>query len=1024
MTAYAELHCISNFSFLRGASHPQELVKQAHLLGYHAFALTDECSLAGIVRAHIEAKDCGLKLIVGSEFHLKDGPTIVLLAQNRSGYGNLSQLITKARRSAGKGHYCLLRADFTTGIPGCIALFVPSPNKTPQTVGDLDWFAKTFTKHAWLACELFYSGHDRTFLQYWRKIADGVNLPQVATGNVHMHVRERRVLQDTLTALRLGVTVQTAGCGLYANGERHLRTLRQMVALYPHDLLAASTQIADLCQFSLDELRYDYPDDVIPPGQAATAFLRHLTYAGMQKHWPRGASDKVRNLVEHELTLIAELHYELYFLTVYDIVRFARSRHILCQGRGSAANSVVCFCLGITAVDPDRSELLFERFVSRERHEPPDIDVDFEHERREEVFQYIYQKYGRDRTAITATVITYRYKSALRDVGDAMGITAEQSACLAKAIDGFDHAEVKPAQLSALGFDLTNPIIARYISLVDELIGFPRHLSQHVGGFVFSKEPLSRLIPIENARKDGRTVIQWDKNDLDALGILKVDCLSLGMLTAIHRSFDLIAHVRGKNLSMASLPADDADVYAMIQRADTIGVFQIESRAQMAMLPRLKPANFYDLVIEISIVRPGPIQGEMVHPYLRRRQGLEQIDYPSEEVRGVLQRTLGVPIFQEQVIKLAVVAAGFSPGEADHLRRSMATWRRQGGFEHIQQRLLQGMQARGYTAEFANQILQQIKGFGEYGFPESHAASFALLVYVSAWLKWHEPAIFTCALLNSQPLGFYGVSQLIQDAQRHGVLVRSVDIRVSLWDCTLERDAAERLVLRLGLRLVSGLSAAAGKRLSVTRQQAAFSGLDDLHQRGALGRRDIDALLAADALSGWLGNRYQARWAVSGLTPTTPLPCNVCESAPQLASPTEIENVIADYRSLGLTLRQHPIALLRNSLARKRIVPSVRVYQLEHGQRVRVAGLVVCRQRPGTSAGVVFLTLEDETGTLNIIIWQRLAESRRQILLNSHLLGIVGDIQREGDVLHIIAKNLEDHSALLADLVAKSRDFH
>ncbi len=1033
---YAELHCLSNFTFLRGASHPEELVERAAELGYEALALTDECSLAGVVRAHGAAKARGLKLLIGSEVRLADGPALVLLATGRDGYGNLSQLVTLGRRQSVKGGYRLEWADLAGGLPGCLALLLPSSG---TTAAEARRVAECFAGRAWLAVELSRGPGDRRWLVHCQALAGAAGLPAVAAGDVHMHERGRRELQDTLTAIRLGVPLAEAGYALYPNGERHLRPREVLERLYPPALLAESVAVAGRCEFSLECLRYEYPQELVPPGETPTSHLRRLTEEGMRARWPDGAPRRVWELVEHELALIAELAYEPYFLTVHDIVRFARGRGILCQGRGSAANSAVCFCLGITEVDPARSQMLFERFISRERGEPPDIDVDFEHERREEVIQYVYGKYGRDRTALTGSVTTYRPRSAVRDAGKALGLAPEQVDRLAKSLHWWDGKPLADERLAEVGLDPRSPVLERLARVVRDLVGFPRHLSQHVGGFVVSRGPLSRLVPIENAAMPGRTVIQWDKDDLDALGLLKVDLLALGMLSAIRRALDLVNGYRSAwggappagsgvphPLGLDDIPAEDPRVYAMIQRADTVGVFQIESRAQMAMLPRLRPATFYDLVIEVAIVRPGPIQGGMVHPYLRRRQGAEPVTYPSPAVRGVLERTLGVPIFQEQVMKLAVVAAGFTPGEADGLRRSMAAWRRKGGLEPFRVRLVEGMRARGYAEEFAERIFQQILGFGEYGFPESHAASFALLVYVSAWLKCHEPAAFAAALLNSQPMGFYGPSQVVQDVRRHGVEVRGVDATVSDWDCTLEGPtASEGPAVRLGLRMVKGLSRVGAQRVVEARQRAPLQGVSDLARRAGLERRDLEALAAAGVLAGLAGDRHRARWAVLGVAEPPPLLAGLPEKEvePDLPVPGEADDLLADYASLGLTLGRHPMALLRPSLGRRRLLPASVVNGLAPGARVRTAGLVTCRQRPVTASGVTFVTLEDETGTLSLVVWPRLAERQRQALLASRLLAVTGTVEREGSVVHVVASRLEDLSALIGTLQARSRDF-
>ena len=1020
---YAELHAVSNFTFLRGASRPEELVTRAYELGYSALALTDECSVAGIVRAHVVAKNHNFKLIVGSEFRLQGGLRLTLYATNRESYGNLSQLITRGRRAANKGEYCLTRSDVSELAGNCLALWLPGKS---TDVGHAQWLADTFPGNAWIAVELLRHGDDRNRLLQLIATGKQTGLRLVTANDVHAHERQRRPLQDTLTAIRLCTTVEDAGHNLHVNGERYLRRREALARLYPRELLAETLVIAERCQFSLNELRYEYPRELVPEGETPAHYLRRLTEAGIKVRWPKGETKKVRQLIEHELQLIAELSYEPYFLTVYDIVKFARSQNILCQGRGSAANSAVCYALGITEVDPSRMEMLFERFISKERSEPPDIDVDFEHERREEVIQYLYSKYGRHRAALTATVITYRPRSAIRDVGKALGLSLEQVDRLARNMQWWDGKTIEPERLREIGFDPANPVMVRLMVIVDQILGFPRHLSQHVGGFVIARDDLSRLVPIENAAMEDRTVIQWDKDDLDVLGLLKVDCLALGMLTAIHRACDLLTSFRGRPYALASIPPEDPVVYEMIQHADTVGVFQIESRAQMAMLPRLKPANFYDLVIEVAIVRPGPIHGDMVHPYLRRRQGLEPVTYPSEAVRDVLRRTLGVPIFQEQVIKLAMVAAGFTPGEADHLRRSMAAWKRHGGLEHFEQRLIDGMAARGYSEKFSRRIFQQIQGFGEYGFPESHAASFALLAYASAWLKCHEPAAFTCALLNSLPMGFYGPSQLIQDAKRHGVKVCPVDVMVSDRDCSLEPDKNNEPVLRLGLRMIKGLSHTGANRLVEARRQKAFTDVSDLAHRALLNRRDIEILSAADALRSLAGHRHHARWEALAVEAQTPLlaESKVNEAQPLLRSPTEGEDIVEDYRSLALTLRRHPLSVLREKLAPLQLTRADELTGIAHGSHIRTAGLVISRQRPGTATGIVFITLEDETGHINLVVWNRIMMQYRRELLGARLLVVEGEVQREGEVIHVIAKHLQDYSELLGELRTVSRDFH
>ena len=1014
---YAELHCLSNFSFLRGASHAEELVERARELGYCALAITDECSFAGIVRAHVAAKQAGLKLLIGSELVLTCGMKLVLLAQDRAGYGNLCATITLARRRAEKGCYRLSYHDLVRGVPGCLALWIAG---APATLDDACWLHEAFPGRAWIAFERHLQPDDKRRLAALRQLSAKSGLPLCACGDVHMHMRARRPLQDVLTALRHKTSVDDAGSALFANGEHHLRSRLRLARIYPPELLAETLRVADLCDFSLDELRYEYPlDDVVPAGQTPAAYLQAEVDKGLAVRYPSGTPAKVGQQIAHELALIGQMNYEAYFLTVYDIVKFARAQNILCQGRGSAANSAVCYALGITEVDPAHSEILFERFISKERNEPPDIDVDFEHQRREQVIQYIYAKYGRERAALTAAVISYRTRSALRDCGRALAIDNDRIAALTSSLAWWDDPDELPARFAAVGLDAKSPRVEKWLILSKQLIGFPRHLSQHVGGFVISRGRLDRLVPIENAAMAGRSVIEWDKDDIDALGLMKVDVLALGMLSAIRRALDTVSVRDGRVFRMQDIARDDQAVFAMISRADTVGVFQIESRAQMAMLPRLKPRCFYDLVIEVAIVRPGPIQGGMVHPYLRRRQGLEPVSYPSPEVESVLQRTLGVPIFQEQVMQLAIVAAGFSPGEADHLRRSMAAWKRRGGVGHLRDRLIAGMLERNYSREFAEALFRQIEGFGEYGFPESHAASFALLVYVSAWLKHHEPAAFLAGLLNSQPMGFYSSSQLVQDARRHQIEVKPPDVLHSDWETTL----AGRSALRLGLRQISGLRRDAGERIAAARP---FIDVADLARRADLTRDDLDQLAAAGALAGLAGHRRQAAWAAAAVPLQHDLlrEASANEAAIVLPAPSEGEDLVADYASLQLTLGRHPLSLLRALLKTRRYVTAATLRAYGNSRVARCAGIVTGRQRPGSASGVVFLTLEDETGLANIIVHPRLAERQRRELLSARLLGILGVVQREGEVVHLIAKRLVDHSDLLGQLPTSSRDFH
>ena len=1023
LPAYAELHCLSNFSFLRGASHPEELVRRASALGYAGLAITDECSLAGIVRAHVTAKDLGLPLIIGSEIALIDGPRVVLLATNREGYGRLSSLITLGRRRERKGRYSLSIADLQDGITGCLAILCPDESiAADRLFAHATWFADHFMGRSWIAAELLHGLNDRERLLTLKNASTRCGVPLVAAGDVHMHVRSRRRLQDVLTAIRIGKPVAECGRMLHPNGERHLRQRVGLARFYPEQLLDETVRIAELCTFSLDSLRYEYPEELTPPHETPATHLRQLTEQGLSQRFPDGPSEKIRSLIKQELNLIEELQYEPFFLTVHDIVQYAKNRGILCQGRGSAANSAVCYALGITEVNPDKQELLFGRFLSKERKEPPDIDVDFEHERREEVIQYIYRKYGRDRAALAATVICYRPRSALRDAGKALGLQAQQVDRMSKSIAWWDDREQLGARLQEAGFDPLSPVIQQLVEIVTTLHGFPRHLSQHVGGFIISKGPLAELVPMENASMPDRTVIQWDKNDLDSMGLLKVDVLALGMLSVIRRALAIINHDSTKPVTMDDLlRKDDPKVYTMIQQANTVGVFQIESRAQMSMLPRLRPENFYDLVIEVAIVRPGPIQGGMVHPYLKRRQGLEPITYPNERIRAVLERTLGIPIFQEQVMQLAVVAASFTAGESDNLRRSMAAWSRKGGLEHLKKRLIDGMRNNGYEQGFAEQIFNQILGFGEYGFPESHSASFALLTYVSAWLKFHQPAAFLTALLNSQPMGFYAPSQLVQDARRNGVTVLPVDIHHSNWECSIEGGA-----VRLGFVMINGLQQSIADKIIRSRTERPFQSMDDLSHRTLLKSADLKLLAKADALAPITGHRWQAYWQVSAVALRDDILSDapIQETSAMLHSPTSAQDTVADYASTGLTLRRHPIDLLRNILERKGISTAEEIRRLPSGHSVIAAGLVTGRQRPGTASGVVFVTLEDETGWVNVIVWKDLSDRQRKELLASRLLCVQGNIEREGEVVHLLAKKLVDYSYMLGRLTARSRDFH
>ncbi|MFO1329604.1 MAG: error-prone DNA polymerase [Rubrivivax sp.] len=1061
LPGYAELACRSNFSFLTGASHPEELVARARALRYAALALTDEGTLGGVVRAHAEAKRLGLPLIVGAtmQLHVRapvaqpgvadaPGPRLVLLAQTRRGYGNLAQWITVARRRAPKGEYLALMSDLEgkvpdtptlAGLPDCSALLMaPAALAQPGGAPFETLFAQALWLKTWfgpdraaIALPLLLRPHDALLADVVQRVAALTGLRVAAVGDVLMHARSRKALQDALTATRLRRPVAECGFALEPNAEAHLRSRARLATLYRPEWLQATLEIAGQCRFSLDELRYEYPEEIVPAGHTPASWLRTLTEQGLVRRFPGGTPPSVRATIEHELELIARLQYEPYFLTVADLVHWAREQGILCQGRGSAANSAVCYALGVTEVDPARTSLLFERFISAERNEPPDIDIDFEHQRREEVIQYVYRKYGRHRAALTGVVISYRPRSALRDMGRALGIDLDRIDAVAKGQHWFDGRSVAPERLRENGFDPEAPLCRLWVELTAALIGFPRHLSQHPGGFVIARDQLARLVPVENAAMEGRSVIQWDKDDLDALGLLKVDLLALGMLSAIRRALGFVAAKLGRpEFRMQDVPAEDADAYEMLCRGDSVGTFQVESRAQMSMLPRLKPRCFYDLVIEVAIVRPGPIQGGMVHPYLRRRSGEEPVDYPSDEVRQALQRTLGVPIFQEQVMQLAILAADFSPGEADQLRRAMAAWKRKGGLGPFHERLVGRMVAKGYSSEFAERIFKQIQGFGEYGFPESHAASFALLVYVSAWLKRHHPDAFLAALLNSQPMGFYAPAQLVRDAREHGVQVLPVDVHRSAWTCELEIAApasgAALQPVRLGFNRIGGLAEDAAARIVAARADGPFAGPEDLARRAALDAHALSLLAHADALRPLAGHRHQAAWAVAGVDArATPLlrRTRTHEAAADLAAPGVADELLADYRSTGLSLTTHPLALLREQLAAWRVQPAAVLRGYPNGRLARASGLVTHRQRPETAKGVVFVTLEDETGAVNVICWPQVVEAQRRPLLAATLLTVFGVWQTEGEVRHLVARRLVDHTPLLQGLSARSRNF-
>ena len=1149
---YAELYCQSNYSFLQGASHPEELVEQAFKLNYAALAITDECSVAGVVRAHAEVTKLNrpileeaerrrkealrkagctiglpslsrslfpqdgvglmssslgcvptkalsgaslsnaspsnasssksasskssspnpsasdqepsealseapsnvpsrlpMQLIVGSVFtlHTPHQPDLrlVVLAQDRDGYGNLCEFITLGRGRAPKGSYYLTTSDITQpeepslshlkNLPNCLGLLVPEYGAPyEQILAQAQWVAQTFAGRCWLVISMLNQGQDEAHKATLQAVSDSTGVPLVAAGEVQMHVRSRKPVHDTLTAIRHGKSVQDCGFERKSNAEHHLRPRVTLASLYPREALEQTIEVMLSCHFSLTELRYEYPKDICPPGLSLTQYLRQETYAGARLRYGAGLPESVRLQLETELQIIADMKYEPYFLTVYDIVQFARSRHILCQGRGSAANSAVCYCLFITEVDPGQGNNLFERFISKERDEPPDIDVDFEHQRREEVIQYIYRKYGRDRAALTAVVISYRVKSVLRDTGKALGVDPILIEAVARSYHYWDGRANLLERMKESGLDASSPVAAQWVYLAEKMIGFPRHLSQHPGGFVMSRGPLARLVPIENAAMPDRSVVQWDKDDLDALGILKVDVLALGMLSALRRALELVAIRRNEPFSMQNIPQDDTATYDMICRADTIGVFQIESRAQMTMLPRLRPRCYYDLVIEVAIIRPGPIQGGMVHPYLRRRQNLEPVTYPSEEIKSALERTLGVPIFQEQVMQIAMKAAGFTGGEADSLRRSMAAWKRKGGLEKFYNKIVDGMLERGYEREFAEQIFRQIQGFGEYGFPESHAASFALLAYASSWLKCHEPEAFLAALLNSLPMGFYSASTLIQDARRHGVKVLPPDVLISDWEATLEFDTdiskrreGNRPCVRLGLNQIKGMSEDAAKRIVAVRARAAVESVSDLARRADLNRHDLNALASGNALESLAGHRRAALWDAVVSVPDNDMlrDAPVYETTtPQLPLLTEGQSLIADYDSLGLTLGRHPLELLRDRLAQMRFSSAAVLRKQPDRRLVRAAGIVTIRQRPGTAKGVVFVTLEDETGQINLLIRPELATRQRKELLTSRLMGAYGRWQSANGVQHVIVERLVNLTPLLGNLQTQSRNFH
>jgi error-prone DNA polymerase len=1048
--AYAELQATTNFSFLRGGSHPHELVAEAKAQGLSALAVTDRNTLAGIVRAHTTAKQVGLKLIVGARLDLTDAPSLICLPTDRETYGRLCRLLSSGQLAADKGKCILTLDDVAAAARGQILIALAPEGWSWRALSDQAGFEDELrrvkaslapTATLYLAASHTYRGDDRARIAALAALAQRCRVPLVATGDVLYHTPHRRPLQDVLTCIHGGVRINEAGLRLAPNAERHIKAPQEMARLFAgHEAaLARTLEIATACTFNLDELQYEYPDEPVPPGKTPHAHLVDLVEAGAHERFPDGVPEKVRALLEKELALIAELKYAPYFLTVYDIVAYARGEGILCQGRGSAANSVVCYCLGITAVNPTEVDLLFERFISADRKEPPDIDIDFEHERREEVIQRIYDRYGRDRAGLAATVISYRSRSAVREVGKAMGLSEDVVAALAGMVWGTRSAGALPDErVREAGLDPDDPLLQRVLELTDELVGFPRHLSQHVGGFVLTRGPLVELVPVGNAAMEDRTFIEWDKDDLAALGLLKVDVLGLGMLTCIRRAFDLITTHEGRGLTLATVPREDPAVYDMLCRAEAIGVFQVESRAQMNMLPRLKPRRFYDLVIEVAIVRPGPIQGDMVHPYLRRRDGIEQVDYPSPrggdpgELRNILHKTLGVPLFQEQAMRIAMVAARFTDAEVNELRKAMAAFRRPGTIGKLEEKMISKMVERGYTRDFAQRCFNQIKGFGEYGFPESHAASFALLVYVSAWIKHYHPAAFCAALLNSQPMGFYAPAQLVRDARENGVEVRPVDINGSDWDCTLEAGGSDgRPALRLGFRQVDGMARdETEKKLLAARAEVPFADVYDLWRRGGVRLETIERLAAADTFRSLGLDRRQALWEVKALDGAAPLPLfawsetreagpEPAVTLPQMPLP---DHVVTDYQTLRLSLKAHPVAFLRSGLTRRRILSCADLRATREGHWIAVAGVVLVRQQPGSAKGVIFMTIEDETGIANAVIWPKAFKQYRRVVMASRLIVIHGRIQRKDDIIHVVASRLEDRTEWLALLSEAGRE--
>jgi error-prone DNA polymerase len=1034
---YAELQCTSHFSFLRGASSCEELFAQAAMLGIEALGVVDRNSLAGIVRAHEAAKITGVRLIVGCRLDLTDGTSLLVYPTDRPAYARLSRLLSLGKQRGGKARCHLDWSDVAARAEGLIAILVPE-KPDPTCAMRLHRLHQAFGDRAYMALTLLYRPNDQVRLQQLADLAALAKVPTTVTNDVLFHVPARHILQDVVTCIREHLTIDDAGFRRERNSDRYLKSPQELARLFRRhpEALASTNEIADRCRFSLDELAYQYPDEVSIPGLTPQQTLERFTRESAAERYPNGVPDKVAATLRHELRLIENLRYAPYFLTVNAIVRFARSRDILCQGRGSAANSAVCYVLGITSIDPTLHDLLFERFVSEERREPPDIDVDFEHERREIVMQWIFETYGRDHAALCSTVIRYRAKGAIRDVGKALGLPEDVTKLLSSQVWGWAE-DIELKQAEGVNLDLEDRRLRLAMELARELIGTPRHLSQHPGGFVLTHDRLDELVPIEPAAMADRQVIEWDKDDIDCLKFMKVDCLALGMLTCMKRGFNLLAEHKDIHLDLASIPVEDPDTYAMIRKADTLGTFQIESRAQMAMLPRIKPNTFYDLVIEVAIVRPGPIQGDMVHPYLRRREGKEDVVYPKPELEKVLGKTLGVPLFQEQAMRVAIECAGFTPGEADQLRRAMATFKHTGGVSKFGEKLIGGMVANGYEQDFAERTFKQLEGFGSYGFPESHAASFALIAYASSWLKCWHPDVFCAALLNAQPMGFYAPAQIVRDARDHGVIVRPVCVNASRWDCTLEpTERKDRFAVRLGFRMVKGLANADAARLVAQRADRPFASIDDLWRRAGVPASALVRLSEADAFQTSLHlARREALWAIKGLH-DKPMPlfaaafereaeaiAEVREPAVLLRPMTAGGEVVEDYRQVGLSLRAHPVSFLREDLRHRRIVTCAEAMQSRDGRSLQVAGVVLMRQRPGSAKGVMFITIEDETGIANLVVWTAVFEKQRQIVLSAAMMAVNGRVQREGDVVHIIARNLTDLSADLASVGHRDTPF-